>query len=839
MRIARFAEIPASAWNEVASISEDAWMLHRAEWIDIEALFFVEENHSFGLVSEDQLIGILPLYLASAAQTGGAERLLHSGIHRHTGLALRPGLSPRDRRAAQSAAMARVFSIAEALDVDRIGLNVHNLAPVCFTPKRPEIPFWVTENGFRLGLNLGEGGVCPSPGLSTCFADQIVHLGQPVEAMFGRLEESCRRAIRKATRYELTFRVAHAMEELDVYLNLAQRSAARTGEALPPREYYQGVLSAFGHEQTAGIAFVEWRDLPIAAVFFLNDRQSVSFLAGVSDPAHLDKRCNDFAHWNLMLWAKERGCLRYRFGPFFPELSAEWPVSRVSKFKTKFGSDSYTTIQGSLFRHPEHYREAAHAYVESLCMPTAAPRTPDLPVPNAEVVRHHLSLFGVGTAQARADGLDLPLVIDRASGDDVGQIESAVAYGRTVIALNPSARFCKALGVTASPVVGRAPSLLQAAQGRGHRWGRLRTLHPYLELTVESDGPPLEPVLVNERGMVVWAWVERGPARFLLIGTHLAKDLVRYRQGDPSAVLRKLERSAWGFGSERPVYLFEEQLAGEAPEERHADWWCWALREALRRKGIAADPIFPGDAPGVVIVSGDDDQAYLETYEAQLAALGSLPITYFLHPLTRHDADSMRRIFAGRRVDLGLHPDALDAPHRYADLLAEQARWFEQLVGGRAVSLRNHGFLNDGYWGHAPAWLASGLAVSSNLPGLDGRMLNGSLLPAKLVLGGQLVDHWSVLTAIGDGVAFGHGKQRQAPGDVVRELGRNVRSSGVPGAIVLNLHPQNIELTRDMHAAVHELVADGFLAWTLKDLIDWFVAREAGTVPFRSSAQAA
>jgi hypothetical protein len=39
-----------------------------------------------------------------------------------------------------------------------------------------------------------------------------------------------------------------------------------------------------------------------------------------------------------------------------------------------------------------------------------------------------------------------------------------------------------------------------------------------------------------------------------------------------------------------------------------------------------------------------------------------------------------------------------------------------------------------------------------------------------------------------------------------------------------------------MHAAVHELVADGFLAWTLKDLIDWFVAREAGAVPLSARA---
>jgi hypothetical protein len=112
-----------------------------------------------------------------------------------------------------------------------------------------------------------------------------------------------------------------------------------------------------------------------------------------------------------------------------------------------------------------------------------------------------------------------------------------------------------------------------------------------------------------------------------------------------------------------------------------------------------------------------------------------------------------------------------------------------------------------------------------------------SFPPCSCWAGSSSIIGWNVLTGIVDGVAFGYGKQPRAAGDAVREVGRTVRCSGVPGAIVLNLHSQNIERTLDMHAAVQELVADGFRAWALKDLIDRFVAREAGTVPFRSSAQ--
>ena len=113
-----------------------------------------------------------------------------------------------------------------------------------------------------------------------------------------------------------------------------------------------------------------------------------------------------------------------------------------------------------------------------------------------------------------------------------------------------------------------------------------------------------------------------------------------------------------------------------------------------------------------------------------------------------------------------------------------------------------------------------------DLPGLDGRVLNGSLLPARMAFGGTLTDHWSILTAIGDGVVFIQGRQGRAAGDVVRKLGRKVRDSGVPGIVVLNLHPQNIELTQDMHVAARELVQDGFVAWTMSEMIDWFRARD-------------
>src|SRR5262249_30218153 len=143
MKVVPFAEVPPQTWDGIAAGSPQAWMMHRADWVAIETRFFAEQNLSFALAERDQIVGVQPLYLARPNQTGGAERFLHSGIHRHAGLSLAPGLDAGTARAAERAAMAHLFREAERLDVDRIQLGVHNLAPVCFTTDRPEIPFWV------------------------------------------------------------------------------------------------------------------------------------------------------------------------------------------------------------------------------------------------------------------------------------------------------------------------------------------------------------------------------------------------------------------------------------------------------------------------------------------------------------------------------------------------------------------------------------------------------------------------------------------------------------------------------------------------------------------------
>lgn len=444
-----------------------------------------------------------------------------------------------------------------------------------------------------------------------------------------------------------------------------------------------------------------------------------------------------------------------------------------------------------------------------------------------QVVAHHLRIFGIrdaGIDSEETDSSRLLLLINPVEAD-TNLAEKFLAKDGVAIAIRPAEGFCVNFGVKYHYAIIKPPAILKYRTELTCTWSRLRTLHEF-DTYQHTSGTP---VVTDANSQNAWMWLPSNRGGVLFVGTDVGADLTRYRQGDPEKEKTRRTDPVWGYPGERPLYLFEGQIEGENPSERHADWWAMALAQCLAdRLGKPLVPLLPGGAAGAVVVTGDDDQAYLEKYREQLSVLQDTPITYFLHPQTRHNRETLREMLRGPRVDLGLHPDALDAPDRYAERLAEQVEWYRSLVGEAPLSVRNHGFLNDGYWRHGSSWLKHGIRINANLPGLDGRILNGSLLPARVAFDGRLTPHWSILTAIGDGVRFISGMSETGSTKCVYALADSIRQSGVPGIMVLNLHPQNVGETRAMHEAAMEVIKSGFHPWTIRQCLEWFELRDAG-----------
>ncbi len=818
MKIVSFSEVSAADdWDTLCDQSGEAWLFHRRQWIAIETAHFGHKNRSFAVMQGNKLVAVHPLYRSDESSGAANEQLLHSGIHRHTGLACADELGPSDRKAVQTVAMRHIVSVAHMERVHRIQLNAQNLAPVNRGPGREEIPFWVLDHGYYLGLNLAPSGIAPAPGMATCNADQIVGLREPEEKLFARLDESCRRAVRKASAAKLAFALAET-DAVMRYFALAQCSARRTGETLAPLSYFEDLWRHFEAQGRCAIVIVRHDGADVAALLLGIDKGAATFLGGVSDPAALHLRVNDYVHWQAMLWLKNIGVETYRLGPIFPEVPEDWPIARVSRFKRKFGGRSVPIIQGSYFISPEHYLERGTQSLIQRC----------LPVPNLATHEKTGAAFPMAIHAAKADRDSLSIVLAC-----YGLVRGAYAF------VNPNAGFERGGSVIflsglqhslpgVSVCLEEAQEYLFEVTKATPRWWRRKLVPCYRPLLpfVSLIGPGIEPLWVTSGGRAVVA-LQRLPngSVNLLIGLDFVEEVVRYRQGDPAKVDAQIERGGFGFDFERPMYLYRDQIDPVFPHFPWADMLGFFVAEQIASIGRA--PLldaFPNAAKGVVIFTGDDDQAYLETYAEQLKRTHDLPITYFLVPQTRHTKETLSELPS--RVEIGVHPDALDAPQNYDSLCEEQTEFVRTISCQPVRTVRNHGFLNRGYLGHLAAWEHCGLSADVNCPGTDGTALNGSLLPMRVRrANGTWSEHSSLLTTFGDGMIFG---LNLTPRESVKRIWRTVAlvERGHPGVVVFNLHPQNVMETKALHATVVTLARrHGWRAYSLGQLVDWFSAR--------------
>ena len=217
MKVVPRSEVGAAAWNACVAASREAWLFHDWAWVEIERTFFAASEHSFALEEGDAIVGVNPLYVAGPAQGMGDEHVLHCGMHRHATLALKDGLDPSTAKAARSAAMRHIIELARESDIDRIHFGLQTAAPAYHADERAEVPFFARDYGFQLGMSFAPTGISPCPGLTTLAADQVVMLDADEEVLFQRLDESCRRAVRRAQKAQLTWTIGSALEGLDTY----------------------------------------------------------------------------------------------------------------------------------------------------------------------------------------------------------------------------------------------------------------------------------------------------------------------------------------------------------------------------------------------------------------------------------------------------------------------------------------------------------------------------------------------------------------------------------------------------------------------------------------------
>ena len=376
MKIIEFATVTPAEWDAVVEASPWAWLYHLSYWITLETKYWFPLNRSFLIRADNgRPLAVLPLYVSEVPLGSCVEKLLHSALHRHTGLAVVPTLDHKQLKQVRSCAMHEVFRIASEVQADRIQLNAQNLAPGNLPPYREEIPFFVEDFHFYFGLKFGPYGFEPVPSQITCCSDQIVNLEQDEAALFDALEN--RTVIRKGIREGVEVLEANAADSLLQSIELRHAAAARTQQTLMPDQYYADVmaLSAKGQQQ---LFLAKWQGQVIGGLQLLIYKGAGHYFEGFGLNEYLSLRYYDVLHWYAILWSKRQGLKHYRLGPHFPDTPKAYPIYQKGRFKKKFGGQAYHILQGSYFLAPEKYTPKVSLDVD---MPLTAPDVPDITVP--------------------------------------------------------------------------------------------------------------------------------------------------------------------------------------------------------------------------------------------------------------------------------------------------------------------------------------------------------------------------------------------------------------------------------------------------------------------------
>jgi len=359
----------------------------------------------------------------------------------------------------------------------------------------------------------------------------------------------------------------------------------------------------------------------------------------------------------------------------------------------------------------------------------------------------------------------------------------------------------------------------------GRLWPRPRKIayRPLLP-HISFSGKDLTPVWTTQCGRTVIGWWNRDGRHHLLVGLRVAEEMVRYTQGDPSKVVTATDKALWGFAHERPTYLFTDNIVSGQELVPWADRLGFTLARLLAQGSeMPLIAPLPDGAAGGVLLTGDDDQAYIEKYDEQVRLLDGFPITYFMLPQTRHTTETLAKM--PKSVEFGIHIDALDSPSAYRRVCREQTLAVRRLIGSPARAVRNHGHLNDGYWGHLAAWEECGLAFDVNVRGLDGTCPTGSYLPFRVRRpDGSWSSHVSLFSTFSDGMLYVQKWPQAQQIACITRLAGEIELSH-PGVLVFNFHPQNVGDFHDVHRAVMALGRrKGWVAFGAQSYLEWLSA---------------
>lgn len=165
-----------------------------------------------------------------------------------------------------------------------------------------------------------------------------LNLHSSLENLLKDMKSKTRYNIRYAKRQGVDVRSAKNKADLMVFYDLLQETALRDNFTIRPLSYFEAMWEYLVENQLAQLFLAYFEDIPLAGAIAFRLGKTVWYVYGASSNQKRNLQAPHLIQWEMIKWAKSRGCSVYDFRGVSGDLSPENPLYGLYRFKEGFGA---------------------------------------------------------------------------------------------------------------------------------------------------------------------------------------------------------------------------------------------------------------------------------------------------------------------------------------------------------------------------------------------------------------------------------------------------------------------------------------------------------------------
>jgi hypothetical protein len=175
--------------------------------------------------------------------------------------------------------------------------------------------------------------------------------------LFGRLESSTRRAIRKAEKDGVTVEISQSLEAMKIFYSLQCKTRKKHGLPPQPFSFFSNIYKYILSQNSGIVTVASWQKTPIAAsvYFCLGDKAIYKY--GASDEKFQHLRGSNLVMWEAIKWYLHKGAKKLHLGRTsmanegLRRFKLGWGASeeKIEYFKYDFQKKNFVTDSDKVF----------------------------------------------------------------------------------------------------------------------------------------------------------------------------------------------------------------------------------------------------------------------------------------------------------------------------------------------------------------------------------------------------------------------------------------------------------------------------------------------------------